>query len=71
MFNLNYLILMNEVIEVLMNRDGINREQAESLVKETYDEIISNPHNVNEIMEDNLGLEPDYLQNVLNYIYYS
>lgn len=62
---------MNEVIEVLMNRDGINREQAESLVKETYDEIISNPHNVNEIMEDNLGLEPDYLQNVLNYIYYS
>lgn len=62
---------MNEVVEILMNRDGIDREHAEALVKETCDEIISNPHEVNEIMEDYLGLEPDYLQNVLNYVYYS
>ena len=56
---------MNRVIDILMKRDDIEYEDARSLVKETKDEIISNPINVNEIIKDYLGLEPDYLEDIL------
>lgn len=56
---------MNRVIDILMKRDGIEYEDARSLVKETKDEIISNPIDVNEIIKDYLGLEPDYLEDIL------
>lgn len=56
---------MNSVIDILMKRDGIEYEDARSLVKETKDEIISNPIDVNEIIKDYLGLEPDYLEDIL------
>lgn len=56
---------MNRVIDILMKRDGIEYEDARNLVKETKDEIISNPIDVNEIIKDYLGLEPDYLEDIL------
>lgn len=56
---------MNRVIDILMKRDDIEYEDARSLVKETKDEIISNPIDVNEIIKDYLGLEPDYLEDIL------
>ena len=56
---------MNRVIDIIMKRDGIEYEDARSLVKETKDEIISNPIDANEIIKDYLGLEPDYLEDIL------
>ena len=56
---------MNRVIDILMKRDGIEYEDARSLVKETKDEIISNPIDANEIIKDYLGLEPDSLEDIL------
>lgn len=56
---------MNRVIDILMKRDDIEYEDARNLVKETKDEIISNPIDVNEIIKDYLGLEPDYLKDIL------
>ena len=56
---------MNRVIDILMKRDGIEYEDTRSLVKETKDEIISNPIDANEIIKDYLGLEPDYLEDIL------
>ena len=56
---------MNKVIEILMKRDGIDKEYAEALVKETRDEIMINPDMADEIIEDYLGLEPDYLEYIL------
>lgn len=56
---------MNRVIDILMKRDGIEYEDARNLVKETKDEIISNPIDDNEIIKDYLGLEPDYLEDIL------
>ena len=53
------------VIDILMKRDGIEYEDARNLVKETKDEIISNPIDANEIIKDYLGLEPDYLEDIL------
>ena len=56
---------MNRVIDILMKRDDIEYEDARSLVKETKDEIITNPIDANEIIKDYLGLEPDYLEDIL------
>ena len=56
---------MNRVIVILMKRDDIEYEDARNLVKETKDEIISNPIDANEIIKDYLGLEPDYLEDIL------
>ena len=60
---------MNKVIEILMKRDGMSYEDARSLVKETRDEIISCEDFCNdpdEIIADYLGLEPDYIDDILN-----
>ena len=56
---------MNRVIDILMKRDDIEYEDARNLVKETKDEIISNPIDANAIIKDYLGLEPDYLEDIL------
>lgn len=51
-----------EIIQILIDRDGIDREEARMLINETIDEIIQNPAQAEEIIMDYLGLEPDYLE---------
>lgn len=56
---------MDKIIKILMKRDGMDYESARSLCNETRDEIICNPAQADEIIEDYLGLEPDYLEDLL------
>ena len=60
---------MKEVIKILMERDGISEEEARALVKETRDEImmLDNPLEADDVLLDYLGLESDYLEDVLNF----
>ena len=60
---------MNKIVEILMERDGITEEDARALIEETRDEIMCNPENADEIIQDYLGLEPDYLDYfyIINY----
>lgn len=58
---------MNKIVEILMERDGITEEDARALIEETRDEIMCNPENTDEIIQDYLGLEPDYLDYILHY----
>jgi len=60
---------MNKVVEILMNRDGMPQDHAERLVQETRDEImmLDNPLEADDVLMDYLGLEPDYLEDVLNF----
>lgn len=60
---------MNKVVEILMNRDNMPQEHAERLVQETRDEImmLDNPLEADDVLMDYLGLEPDYLEDVLNF----
>ena len=58
---------MNKIVEILMERDGITDEDARALIEETRDEIMCNPENPDEIIQDYLGLEPDYLDYILHY----
>ena len=53
---------MEKVIRILMMRDDITREEAVELIKETLEEIYrSDINDADDILMDNLGLEPDYL----------
>ena len=60
---------MNRVVEILMNRDGMPQDHAERLVNETRDEImmLDNPLEADNVLMEYLGLEPDYMFDVLNF----
>ena len=59
---------MNKVVKILMERDEIDQETAEALVRETRDELINleNPLEADDIIRDYLELEPDYIFDILN-----
>lgn len=57
---------MNEVVKILMDRDGMTQKEAEELVNETREEILAaDPWEIEEIILNNLGLEPDYIFDIL------
>ena len=59
----------NKVVKILMERDDIDRETAEEIVRETRDELLSldNSLDADMVMTTNLDLEPDYIFDVLNF----
>ena len=53
-------------VEILMKRDGISKSEAIEMVRETREELLnSDPFEADEIIACNLGLEPDYLLDIL------
>jgi hypothetical protein len=59
---------MNKVVKILMERDDIDQETAEALVRETRDELlnIENVFEADDIIRDYLELEPDYIFDILD-----
>lgn len=60
------------VIEILMERDGITEKDAKMLIEDTRSELEDAISGTNvltpeEVMMDNLGLEMDYVMEVLGY----
>lgn len=59
---------MDSVVKILMRRDKMSRQDAEDLIKETKELLLSSdPFEAYEIMADMLGLEPDYIFEILGY----
>ena len=60
---------MNKIVKILMERDGIDEEEARSLIKETRDEImmLDNPLEADTVLMEYLGLEPDYMFDIWNF----
>ena len=58
---------MNIIIKILMERDGMSEQEARDLFKETRDEILmlDDPFEAEDIMSEYLGLEPDYIEDLL------
>ena len=57
---------MNPVVKILMERDGMTEQEAIDLVKETKEELLCNGScYVDDIIMGNLGLEPDYIMDIL------
>ena len=59
--------MVSRVIKILQERDNMSYDEANDLVCETRTMIIRNPEEADEIMCDQLGLEPDYLFDVLGF----
>jgi hypothetical protein len=49
-----------EVIKILMRRDGLNREEAEQLLDECR-AMVDDGEDPEEVLHHELGLEPDYV----------
>ena len=57
---------MNPVVKILMERDDITEQKAINLVRETKEELMNRPcSDGTDIIMDNLGLEPDYIMDIL------
>lgn len=56
----------NEVVRILMKRDGLTREEAQERLEEVR-ELISeaDPWEAEDIIADELGLEMDYIFDIL------
>lgn len=57
---------MNKVVELLIERDGLTDEQARDMIIETREEMLEDPYVAAEILADNLGIEPDYIMDILD-----
>ena len=60
------------IVDILVNRDNISKREAIKLIKETRDEIYEAIYNndyvtPDEILMDNLGLELDYLFDIISF----
>lgn len=58
---------MDKLVFILMRRDGMSQEDAIDLIAATRDEIEETGYSdeATDIIEANLGLEPDYLMDVV------
>ena len=59
-----------KLVKLLMHRDGISRNEAENLIDECKEEVqlaIACGHweKAEDIIKDYLGLEPDYVEDLL------
>ncbi len=57
----------NSVIEILMRRDELTEQEAEESIAEVRELMIENPDDAAEILMDELGLEMDYLFDILDF----
>ena len=63
--------MTNSLVKTLMDRDGISASEAHELVKETVSDIEAALDNnastcdIEDILMSNLGLEPDYLFEIM------
>ena len=56
----------NEVIRILMERDGLSREEAQERLDEVREMMCdADPYEAEDILADELGLEMDYIFDIL------
>lgn len=53
------------LLQVLMRRDGLSKEEALELIAEARAEVLEDGCDPEEVLACNFGLEPDYLWDLL------
>lgn len=58
---------MNRLVKILMKRDGITEDEARELIRDTKAELedCTDVLEADDIIMSNLGVEPDYLYDIL------
>ena len=59
--------MISKVLKILQERDDMSLKDAKDLIDETCEMIIREPEDAEQIMAEQLGLEPDYLFDVLGF----
>mgnify|MGYP003302175799 CR=1 FL=1 len=58
----------NKIIKLLMDRDGISHDEAEEMIVDALDRMFDvnyDPTECENILQEELGLEPDYIFDLL------
>ena len=55
---------MNTIVRILMTRDKMSRPEAEELLEQCR-EMVNDGENPEDVLLDELGLEPDYIFDLL------
>jgi hypothetical protein len=55
---------MSEIVKILMERDKFTLEEAEEELKQLKQRVLEG-ENPEELLADELGLEPDYIEELL------
>lgn len=55
----------SKLVSVLMKRDGLSRAEAEEWVEEGRRQVFEDEEDPEEILEEEFGLEPDYVLDLL------
>lgn len=58
---------MENLKQVLMNRDSLKSEEADEMIKNAQEMVIEFGEEPEEILLDEFGLEPDYIFDLLDY----
>lgn len=56
---------MNRIVEILMKRDDMTEDEANDLLDEVRDMILENSDSAEDIVLEQLGLEMDYIFDIL------
>ena len=56
---------MNKLVETLMRRDNMTEQEAVCLVNDVRERMLENPNEAEDIMLSDLGLEMDYIFDIL------
>jgi hypothetical protein len=56
---------MKSLLEVLMGRDGLTKEEAQELIAAARAEVLEDGCDPEEVLYCNFGLEPDYVLGLL------
>lgn len=59
---------MNAIVDILVKRDGISRKEAEAVVENIRERILSGEidvFDIDDVMMNELGLEPDYILDLI------
>lgn len=53
------------IVRTLMEKDGISEEEAEGLVRDARERVLEDEEDPEEVLREEFGLEPDYLEDLL------
>jgi len=56
---------MNNIVKILMQRDGLSEQEANELLDETREMIMEDANNAEDIILSHLGLETDYIFDII------
>lgn len=60
--------MKNRLVNLLVNRDGVTEEEATNMINDCMEALLnSDPFESDDIIQDMLGLEPDYLEDIMDF----